>query len=356
MTSLLLVFGCTPDPAAVESGGPCAGPAAPAIDIEGAVAGTRESATSYAIPWSGETRDLALHAWYPTKDTEGEAARWLDLFDDPNSLVDASFAPINETCLAPLVVYSHGSQAWAGNGAPILRQLVNAGWVAAAPDHTDNLLTQNEDPKPETFPLLRTLDVKATIDWIEGLPEDDPLYGRVDTSKVFVFGHSYGGQTSWLLGGPTFDATAIATACASSELGCTEAEEAAFAERAVDPRVVAVAPLAGTVGTNLVADAGWESLDRPVLFMTGSADGDGTEAFTRAAAGDVTWVELAGGCHESFTSTVVPCDLDKTLGLTVAATYIADFATREVLNSEDATVLGVLDGSVEVDAIATLQR
>lgn len=319
------------------------------------MAGTREEGTSYIVPWTGEVRDLVVHAWYATDDSSGESARWLDVFDDANSWVGASVRPTPEGCKAPLVVYSHGSQAWAGNGSPILRQLVNAGWVAAAPDHTGNLLTQDEDAKPETFPILRTLDVRATLDWIEALPEGDPLNARVDTSRVLVFGHSYGGQTSWLLGGPTFDPAAIEVRCSDSEIGCTDAEKAAYTERAVDERIVAVAPLAGTAGTDLVAEEGWATLDRPVLFMTGSEDGDGEEAFTRASTGDVTWVDLAGGCHESFTATTIPCDLDKTLGLTVAATYIANFGVREVLGSDDPDVLGVLDGTVPVDGIATLR-
>ncbi len=348
-----LLLACESDPVPAAE---CASSAAPAIDIEGAVAGTREDDTSYVVPWTGETRDIVVHAWYATDDTSGEAARWLDVFEDANSWVGASVRPTPQGCLAPLVVYSHGSQAWAGNASPILHQLVNAGWVAAGPDHTDNLLTQDEEVKPETFPLLRTLDVRATIDWIEALPEGDPLHSRVDTSRVLVFGHSYGGQTSWLLGGPSFDAAAIGARCAGSEIGCTDAEKAAYAERAVDERIVAVAPLAGTAGSDLVAESGWDTLDRPVLFMTGSADGGGEDAFARTSAGDITWVNLEGGCHESFTATPIPCGLDKTLGLTVAATYIADFAVREVLGSDDAEVLGVLDGTIPVDAIVTLSR
>lgn len=352
---LLLLAGCDVDPEPA-AGGSCATGKAPAIDVEGAVAGTHASTTAYTVPWSGETREIAVHSWYPTADDSGTAARWLDVFEDENSWVDAGFAPPSDGCKAPLVVYSHGSQAWAGNGSPILRQLVNAGWVAAAPDHTGNTLTQNDDPKPETFPLLRALDVRATVDWIEALPDDDPLHGRVDTSRVFLFGHSYGGQTSWIHGGPTFDPALIAEKCATSAVGCTAEEEAAFATPVTDPRVVAVAPLDGSLGTEYVSDTGWATLDRPVLYMTASGDEGDAAAFERASAGEVTWVDLLGGCHESFTATVLECDLDKTLGLTVAATYVADFGTRTVLGSTDADVLAVLDGSTEVSDIAVMTR
>ncbi len=339
-------------PVEEDSGASCPDGAMPEVDIEGAVAGTSESTTSYVVPWTGEPRQLVVHAWYPTNDKTGTAARWLDAWIDDNSWVDAAYAPLPDECKAPLVVYSHGSQAWAGNSTPILRQLVAAGWIAAAPDHTDNLLNQNVEDKPESFPLLRTLDVAATIDWIEGLPADDPLYGRVDTSRVFVYGHSYGGQTSWLLAGPSFDGAAVDTRCAS-DIGCTEMERAAFDGRAVDDRVIAVAPLDGAVGTDLVADAGFADMDRPVLFLSASTD---PAEFTRASAGELTWVSVAGGCHETFTSTPVPCDLDKTLGLEITATYVSAFATREMFGSTDTTVTGILDGSVVVDEIAALER
>lgn len=351
----LLLVACDGEPEPTPVGS-CATGAAPTIDIEGAVAGTRSAQTAYTVPWTGEARELAVHTWYATDDAEGTGARWLDLFDDANSWVDAGYAPPEEGCLAPLVVYSHGSQAWAGNGSPVIRQLVNAGWVAAAPDHTDNLLTQNQDPKPESFPLLRALDVTATIDWIEGLPEDDPLHGRVDTSRVLLFGHSYGGQTSWIHGGPTFDPALIAARCEGSAVGCTPEEEAAFADPVADPRIVAVGPLDGSLGTDLVADAGWATLDRPVLYMTGSGGEGEAAAFARASTGDVTWVDLLGACHESFTDSPVDCEVEKTHGLMITATYVANFGTHTVLDSDDADVLAVLDGTTVVSDIVVMTR
>jgi predicted dienelactone hydrolase len=352
---LLVLAACTH---ADSSGAPpsCATRDAPDIDIEGAVAGTRSSTMRYEVPWTRETRELAVHTWYRTDDESGTAARWLDAFIDENSWVDAGWADSSRNCRAPLVVYSHGSQGWAGGGAPILRQLVNAGWVAAAPDHTGNTFVDNVEPRPESYPLFRALDITATIDWIAGLPADDPLYARVDTSRVFLFGHSYGGQTAWIHAGPGFDAELVAAKCAASAVGCTPEEEAAFAAGVADTRITAVAPLDGTLGADFVSDEGWDTLDRPVLFMTASADGSDADAFARASGGDVTWVDLLGACHESFTATTVPCDLDKTEGLTVAATWVADFATVRVRGSDDPAATEVLDGTRSVSDIAVVTR
>lgn len=348
--AILLMAGCNggadPEPTS------CASSAVPTIDLAANV-GLRQEAASYDVAWDGSERELELHIWYPSDDTEGDAAEYIGLFDDENSLVDASYADAEDTCTHPLVVYSHGSQAWAGNGSPILRQFVKEGWVAIGPDHLGNTLDDNWDPRPHTFSLSRVHDVRFAIDYLEGLPEDDPLHGRVDTSRVLVMGHSFGGQTSWLAGGPSFDSAAIETRCNGE---CSADELAAFNENPGDSRIAAVIPMAGDAGSDLVADAGFGDISVPVLYMTGSEDFDGQPRYERAAATpDLTWVDIEGGCHETFTSTVFACDgVDKDAGLEIVSKFATAQGWRSVLDSEEGA--STLDGSESVSDLVTVTR
>jgi pimeloyl-ACP methyl ester carboxylesterase len=171
-----------------------------------------------------------------------------------------------------------------------------------------------------------------------------------------VVGHSFGGQTAWLFSGPTFDDAAIDTRCAGNP-PCDEAGRDAYRDIPGDPRVVAVAPMAGDAGTELVAESGWAGMRGPVLYMTGTEDFDGAPQYARTAAGDVTWLEVDGACHESFTSTGVPCPtLDKAEGHTAIATYLEAFVAAHALGSEEPAVVSVLDGTTEVSAAISVHR
>lgn len=342
----LLLPGCTPDPQ--DTGSACV-PPAPALDRLDATVGHREWTAPVAADWLDAPREVPVHVWYPTDATSGEAAVYIDTWVDERSLVDAPFADPAPDCLLPLVVYSHGSQAWAGNTSSLLRHLVGQGWVAAAPDHVGNTLIDNVDPRPISFSLTRVADIRATLDALDALPADDPLAGRVDTSRVVVLGHSFGGQTAWLLSGPTLDTATLEARCDADALGCTEAERAAFATSPGDDRVVGVLPMDGSAGTDWVAAEGWASADTPIVYLSKAEEGD-DGPITTAAAADVTWARFDGACHETFTDTPVSCStFDKEEGLDLVAAWLSAVAARRVLGLDEEPYAGVLDGTTSLD-------
>lgn len=328
------------------------------VDLEWAerTTGWEHRVVEYDVPWSGVAREMPVELWYPTDATDGTEARYAGAFLDAYAFEDAPFADPSPGCKLPLIVYSHGSQSWGGSAGTLVRHLVAQGWVAAAPDHTGNVIFFDEGPHGLPFSLLRAEDVRRTIDAIEALPEDHPLAGRIDTDTVLVAGHSYGGQTAWLLAGPTYDTAAIEAACAGTEAGCTDEEIDAFASATADPRIVATMPLDGGAGTDLVAAAGWNDVTMPIFAQTQANDGS-AEMYARASGADVTWVSVEGSCHESFTGNPIACaSLDKATGLGIVGSYFSAFAAKHVLGEESADVTGLLDGTVLPSELVNFQK
>ena len=91
-------------------------------------------------------------------------------------------------------------------------------------------------------------------------------------------------------------------------------------------------------------------------MMTGSEDDDDIETWYPALDGlDRTWIELDGGCHETFALGV--CDtLDPALGYDIVQTYALAFARQRVLGDTGEAVSGILDGSIEVAGEVNFSR
>ena len=225
------------------------------------------------------------------------------------------------------------------------------GWIVVAPDHPGLIFGDNPDPRPFDSAVVRLYDLQATLDFMADLPSDHPLAGHVDTERVLVAGHSLGGQSAWLAGGPAFDLATIEASCAPS---CVQAQLDAYAMYEPDPRVAGIVSLDGGVSTGLVADEGFASMIAPAMLITPPDSASDATLFARSEGADVTWVQLAGACHNSFTGILGCPTLPLTTSLPVTATYTLAFGIRHVLQSDDPTLLAILDGSSEVDPVVTL--
>jgi pimeloyl-ACP methyl ester carboxylesterase len=328
---------------------------APDVDLQ-SVAGLQVHELTYTVPGLNIERTLEVRLWYATDDETGETAFFeprVPIFSDEFAWTDATVLPPPASTRAPLMVYSHGGRGFAGQISTVARQFVRNGWVVVAPSHPGQNLFDFQEILPYSFPAIRAYDTLAALDFMENLPAEHPLSGRVDTSRVLAMGHSYGGQNSWLLAGLPLDIEGITARCAD---GCTPEDIAAFEAFRPEPRVVAGVSLDNLIDPNLFLDESFAEMTTPMLHISGTEGNDGADIFRRAADANMTWVSLIGGCHESTTGTL-PCDtLDLAISLQATSVYTVAFATRHVLGSTDEAVLGILDGARPVSSSAVLQQ
>lgn len=349
MTLLLLALACTP----VEPDAPGDLPVDPLswpITVPGPYGvGYRIWEATYDL--LGEQRTIAVQVWYPTEDTDGEEVAYTAGFPDPEALLDASLAEPVYDGHFPVMAYSHGWQGYGGSSAFLMRHYASHGWVVVAPDHTGNTFMDHRDPLPTAIYVARPNDVSVALDALE----DDAVLGAAsDTSHVLLSGHSFGAYTTWASLGARFDgAEAKCDAGDVPEGTCTDAERDAFAAGFRDPRVVATIPMAGDLDRSWFGEAGELSAEGPVLFMGGTMDDVGQVAqFDQMGDIAFTWLELEGGCHQTFG--IGTCgSLDTDEGYAMVDTYALAFGRRHVLG--DTTMDGILDGSELIDARATVR-
>lgn len=311
---------------------------------------------TYDAPGGVGARTLTVNVWYPTEDTEGEPARYLDLLEDPQSFFDATPAPALSPCGYPVLTHSHGNWGLAGGGAFLMRHFASHGWAVVAPDHTNNTLAElgSDEARPTALRFLRTLDLTAALDAMESL-KSHPLEGKLATTRVIASGHSFGAFTAFSIGGAPFDVEAIRAHC--DELpSCTEAELEVFGSDLRDSRVVAIVPMAGRPDPTWFGDDGAGKVQVPLLNLTGTADSvDFAPFWDQLGAHDATWIELDGACHESFNLGVPPCStFDTQEGHSVVSAYALAFARRQLLG--DVTVSGIIDGTRALSDRVTVHR
>lgn len=306
--------------------------------------GYRQTEVTYSDDISTD-RTLRLALWFPTEETDGGTAAYVDgAIDAPDVLDDPT--PLAGTL--PLALFSHGHQGFAENSSFLMEHLASHGYVVAAPDHTGNTTFDPSDRATEIY-LQRPRDLSAVLDAL-------PSELNVVTDGVPAIGHSFGGYTVFAIGGATYDAAAIAACTPDASSFCstmTEALAASFAEGAEDPRVNAIVPMAGGDFERFGA-AGLGDLV-PTLQLTGEMDpGDGA-AYWAAIQAEHHRVDILGAGHQAFTDFSGVLEDGGTIEAEAGFRIMRAYALAAVRSAGgDTSVATVLDGTTVIAAEAVV--
>jgi predicted dienelactone hydrolase len=312
--------------------------------------GYREFPITYSAAGSGEDRELLLRVWYPAApDSGAEPARYALSNGTINIDLAAGIAldgpPSSDEGGFPLAIYSHGNGGEGLLAYPYGERMASHGWIVIGPNHTGNTAFDFLDvPDPFTRSALdRPYDISAIIDEFESGLSGDELAGKPDTSSVFVFGHSFGGYTTFASGGADFDIDAALADCdGSMDESCEvldDAEvEAAYRAGFGDPRVVALAPQAPAITPLLESQIA--EMGIPTMLMSGRLDQTTTQeesaepAWAAVNDPDDLWVEMPLGAHFSF---ITIChDLEEGLLLLFRPDAPQDGCGPEFIDTEEA--------------------
>jgi predicted dienelactone hydrolase len=157
--------------------------------------------TELTIP-NGADKPLLIGVWYPT-DAPASAQALREFTQDV-----APAGPVSGSGL-PLVVFSHGTGGWYGEHYDTALALAHAGFVVAAVSHTGDTY---DDRSRAARIIDRPPQIRRLIDYMLA---EWPDHGRIDASRVGVFGFSAGGFTALVAAGGTPDFSTLGPHCAA---------------------------------------------------------------------------------------------------------------------------------------------
>ena len=328
--------------------------------------GYRTLETTYSDPVTGSTRTLSVLAWYPADfDPTGERPFYL-LRTSERATVNAS--PLDLGPAAPVVVFSHGHQAYAAAASQLMEHLASHGWVAVAPNHTGNTVTDGE--RTTDIYYLRAYDLTAALDAIENLPVDDPLKPSIGEARA-VMGHSFGGYTAYASAGARHAVDVLRTDCNAGRGPsgyCSTLDpmkEAVFQSGLRDPRWTAVVSIEagdfdlfrkeGVAGVSVaslhvVAEGSGHAAGDPSADPYWNALGHPQDVRLLLRQGEHNdFVDACGAGLDLRCSDLTPADVQRALRV-----YVLAFLRQQLLG--DGQVAAILAGSAAVSDLIEVTR
>jgi dienelactone hydrolase len=227
--ALLAVAGSlVADPAAAERAGPVAAPSVALPPPSG-----RFAVGTVSLRWVDASRpdpflprrrrELLVRLWYPARGTAASPpARYLPAgaaraFERLAGIATPVFDRIRAHAASgapavsgrhPLVLFSPGFGMLTGFYTSLLEELASQGFIVVAIDHPydaevvefpgGRLVTRRfgDGPAPERALSIRIADVRFVLDQLPRLNARGRLAGRLDLSRIGIFGHSLGGAAA----------------------------------------------------------------------------------------------------------------------------------------------------------------
>jgi len=171
----------------------------------------------------------------------------------------------------PVILFSHGLGGSRENYRYLGEQWAANGYICVHVQHvgSDDAVWRGQARRMEAIrqaanaqnAIARPVDVKFAIDQLEKLNSEGEWKGRLDLDHIGLAGHSFGGQTAFLVGGQRLARRSFA-----------------------DPRVKAIIPMSAAVPELGDLDASYGDVEIPTFLMTGTLDDSpigGTKATDR---------------------------------------------------------------------------
>jgi len=259
-------------------------------------------------PGAGQ-RPLHFVVWYPSR-TVGPLTIVGETPAFEGAPVVKDGAPADGA--RPLIVMSHGYGGSWRNLSWLATELVQKGYVVAAPDHPGTT-TFNRDSRQASQLWERPHDLGRVTD---RLIEDNSLAGSVDADRIAAIGHSLGGWTVLSIAGGRFNTERFQKDCAvdpnprtcnlTAELALAGPPDGRLNDDLRDPRIKAAVSLDLGLARGFTPQS-LAAIDLPILVIGAGVDVGGLPADKESGylsanlpASTSRYVKIPDAMHFSF--------------------------------------------------------